>query len=175
MNSTSSPSAANHPASWPVEHLLAECEIKRTRASGPGGQHRNKVETAIVITHLPSKIVGQASERRSQDLNRQMAVQRLRVNLAVEVRSLPDVLSPLWLSRSHGGKISISESHADFPAILAEALDHLAAHHFDHSATAAALQISGTQLVGLLSQESRALEQLNEQRKLLGLKPLVAR
>ena len=76
-----------HPAALPVEKLLTDCEIKKTRRGGPGGQHRNKVESAIVITHLPSKIVGQAGERRSQHENREVAVERLRLNLAVGWRS----------------------------------------------------------------------------------------
>ena len=53
-----------HPAQYPVQRLLAECEINRTRGSGPGGQHRNKVETAIVVVHLPTGLRGEASERR---------------------------------------------------------------------------------------------------------------
>ena len=88
-----------HPAALPVEKLLTDCEIKKTRSGGPGGQHRNKVESAIVITHLPSKIVGQAGERRSQHENREVAVGRLRLNLAVGWRNpLIDEQAPseLW-------------------------------------------------------------------------------
>ncbi|MCY2992774.1 MAG: peptide chain release factor-like protein [Planctomycetota bacterium] len=52
-----------HPAALAIDQLLRECQIVRTRRSGPGGQHRNKVETAVVITHLPSGVKGEASER----------------------------------------------------------------------------------------------------------------
>jgi protein subunit release factor B len=78
--------SATHPAAIAVDELLAQCNVVRTRRSGPGGQHRNKVETAVVITHRPTGCQGQASERRSQDLNRQAAIQRLRVKLATQVR-----------------------------------------------------------------------------------------
>ena len=69
------------------EKLLEQCSVKRTRGSGPGGQHRNKVETAIVITHLKTGVIGEASEKRSQDDNKVVAIKRLRQNLAILIRS----------------------------------------------------------------------------------------
>jgi hypothetical protein len=164
-----------HPAALPIDDLLADCEIVRTRRSGPGGQHRNKVETAVVITHRPTGVQGQASERRSQDLNRQMAVQRLRVRLAIEVRfpvQPDDPPSPLWRSRVRSEKLAVSDGHADFPALLAEALDRLAASEWDAAAAADRLGISASQLVKLLGQEPAALLQLNNARKALGLRLL---
>lgn len=48
-----------------------------TRSSGPGGQHVNKTESAVEITHLPSGIVAVASDSRSQRTNRALALHRL--------------------------------------------------------------------------------------------------
>jgi hypothetical protein len=87
------------------EQLLKACAIHRGRAGGPGGQHRNKVETAIHIVHEPTGIDGQASERRSQTDNHRVALFRLRVKLAVEHREfLPKFAQPsaLWQSRCRG-------------------------------------------------------------------------
>ena len=163
-----------HPAALPVEELLKQCEIERKRRSGPGGQHRNKVETAVVITHRPSGIQGQASERRSQDLNRQMALQRLRVQLAIHLRTPvpPDKPSELWISRVHGRQLAVSSDHEDFPAILAEAIDALAAVDYDVGRAADHWGVSATQLVKLLKLAPEAFLQLNGQRATAGLKPL---
>jgi protein subunit release factor B len=52
------------------------------KASGPGGQHRNKTETGVRLTHLPSGITVNATERRSRERNRTMALERLMERLA---------------------------------------------------------------------------------------------
>jgi hypothetical protein len=161
-----------HPAAIPIERLMEECEVVRTRASGPGGQRRNKVETAVVVSHKPTGISASASERRNQAENQRKAVFRLRVNLAVEIRRPVTPEShptSLWQSRCSGGRIAINPRHRDFPSILAEALDVLAYNDWDMTASAKFLGCSATQLVKLLRNEPRALGRLNEERKKLGL------
>ncbi len=54
-----------------------EVKVEVTRSSGPGGQHVNKTESAVRITHLPTGITSVASEERSQHLNRKLALARL--------------------------------------------------------------------------------------------------
>src|SRR3972149_4052881 len=66
--------------------LLAECEVDTYRASGPGGQKRNKVESAVRLRHRPSGISVIAEESRSQAENRARALRRLRKALALRVR-----------------------------------------------------------------------------------------
>ena len=61
--------------------LARDCDISFFRASGPGGQHRNKTETAVRVLHRPSGTVAAATEERSQSRNRQMALARLRDKL----------------------------------------------------------------------------------------------
>jgi peptide chain release factor len=60
-------------AEWSERNL----KIERMRASGPGGQHVNKTETAVRITHLPTGLSASAQEERSQHLNRKLATARL--------------------------------------------------------------------------------------------------
>ena len=165
----------SHPASLSLDELLSECNIRRQKRSGPGGQHRNKVETAVFLEHTPTGVTAEASERRSQEANRQQAIVRLRMNLAVEVRSDIEpaaVPSDLWQSRCKSGKISVSAEHGDFPTILAEALDHIHAHAWDVKAAASELGCSTSQLVRLLAKEPRALIVVNQQRRERDLKPL---
>lgn len=47
------------------------------RSSGPGGQHVNKVSTAVTLTHLPSGLSVTVSDSRSQSMNRKIARERL--------------------------------------------------------------------------------------------------
>ncbi|SRR5579875_1736232 len=57
--------------------LERESDITYFVASGPGGQHRNKVETGVRLVHRPSGITVTATERRSQHANREVAYARL--------------------------------------------------------------------------------------------------
>jgi peptide chain release factor len=52
------------------------------RASGPGGQHVNKTESAVRATHRPSGLVATAREERSQAMNKKLALARLAASLA---------------------------------------------------------------------------------------------
>ena len=52
-----------HPARLTADRLLGECSQKFMRRSGPGGQNRNKVETAVILTHRPTGVSAEANER----------------------------------------------------------------------------------------------------------------
>ncbi len=161
-----------HPATLPAETLLAACDVERLRRSGPGGQHRNKVETAIRLTHRRTGITAMATERRSQAANLSQASRRLRVNLALELRTFPPQSpSSVWTSRCRGGRIPIRSKHKDFPALLAEALNVLHAADWDLLTAADRLGCTPSQLLKLLKREPRALRNLNGHRAAQGRKP----
>src|SRR5262249_31666984 len=60
-----------------MRKLLENCAGEPSRAAGPGGQHRNKTESAVRMTHRPSGIVRVATEHRSQLRNRELALERI--------------------------------------------------------------------------------------------------
>lgn len=175
-----------HPACLDDDALLAQCRVRRGRSGGPGGQHRNKVETEITLTHEPTGLLAQAGERRSQLENKQMALRRLRLVLATahrcpppappRRRSLDDILapsgSPLWRSRRRGATIPCNPDHHDFPALLAEALDTVAACDWEAPAAAEKLEISTSQLIKLVKDHPPAFQAWNQARKTLHRPPL---
>lgn len=166
---------SEHPAAVPVEQLLKDCDVTRTRRSGPGGQHRNKVETAVVLVHRPTGVRAEAGERRSQAQNHREAVFRLRLNLAIGVRgntTTETPPSPLWQSRCRGGRIAVSISHDDYPTLLAEALDVVTACEMDVKSAAATLGCTMSQFVKLLQSEPRAIAFVNRVRSTRGLPKL---
>lgn len=170
------PTPRDHPAALDDDALLAQCDQKFLRRSGPGGQNRNKVETAVVLHHRPTGLVAEANERRSQGENREAALRRLRIDLALAVRrpvGPHDPPSPLWRSRLKGGRIALSAEHADAPAILAEALDAWADRAGDIPAAAAVLGCSASQLVKLFKLEPKVFTAVNRDRLARGLRPLL--
>jgi ribosome-associated protein len=65
----------------PDDALLAECEETFFVGGGPGGQHRNKTESAVRLVHRATGVTVTATERRSQLQNREAALARLRERL----------------------------------------------------------------------------------------------
>src|SRR5262249_24291870 len=79
--------------------LLDQCEVDTYRASGPGGQKRNKTSSAVHLRHLPSGLLVIAEESRSQHENLARALGRLRQALYLEIR---EDLSRKQLDRDGG-------------------------------------------------------------------------
>ncbi|HZG52611.1 MAG TPA: peptide chain release factor-like protein [Pyrinomonadaceae bacterium] len=60
------------------EDLLRECEVDTFRSSGPGGQHVNKTESAVRLTHRPTGVAVTCREARSQHQNKATCLRKLR-------------------------------------------------------------------------------------------------
>jgi RF-1 domain len=81
--------------------LLAQCEVDRLRGPGPGGQKRNKTESAIRLRHGATGLAAMAGESRSQPENKARALRRLRERIAFDLRQrieLDDYQPPAGLA-----------------------------------------------------------------------------
>ena len=91
---------ASRPPPYALNRAVLEREVRwdTYRASGPGGQHVNRTESAVRLTHPPSGVVVTATENRSQIRNREVAFERLIAKLRV-LNHVPKVRRPTRVSR----------------------------------------------------------------------------
>lgn len=165
------------------DELLAQCRLERFRASGPGGQHRNKTDSAVRLTHEPTGVVGFASERRSQHQNRTVALVRLRRGIALEVRSRlpldmyhpPPTLQrilPQSVQAERPRKQRVGPKHREFWTGVGPLLDLFDAVGASTADCASLLGCSSNQLTKLFASESHLWAAANAIRQRHGLNPL---
>ncbi len=167
----------------PIEELERECRLETLRRSGPGGQNRNKVETGARYYHLPTGLVGEATEERYQGVNRRNALERLRLAIALTVRtpiklteedgapalSKESAAAMRWFARLTGDKLRVAKSNFDYPILVSEFFDTYLAADENLTVAAALLHTTSSQIVRFLAQEPKALEALNVMRAKRGL------
>jgi hypothetical protein len=159
------------------DQLLAQCEVDTYRASGPGGQKRNKTSSAVRIRHPPSGLLVIAEESRSQHENRARALRRLREALYLKLREtvdLPAVAThpDLVAARTAAGRLGVGRKDARFWPAAGLLLDVLAAVEGRVSDAAHAVGLSTGNIVGFLAVEPKVWQQANELRQHFGHKPL---
>jgi len=86
------------------EDLLKECNVDTFRAGGKGGQHLNKTESAVRMTHLPTGTVVSCQDERSQYQNKRKCLLQLREKL-VALNYRPPKRIPTRQPRSAKEKI----------------------------------------------------------------------
>jgi hypothetical protein len=162
--------------------LLAQCEVDTYRASGPGGQKRNKTSSAVRLRHPPTGLIVIAEESRSQHENRARALRRLRQALYLKTREdmRPADLTPARLmaradfqqALDGEGRLGPGRRDARFWPAVGVVLDVLLAAHGSVRDAAAALGISTGNLVTFLQTDAKVWEQANQLRARFGHKPL---
>lgn len=153
--------------------LLAECQVHRYRASGPGGQHRNKVSSAIRLRHQPSDLVVIATESRLQSQNQARALKRLRAAIALVARvPLPEkVVWPESVSVAHG-RLRVSEKNPAIHHVIALVLDAFADCGGRLAEAAKSLGLTSSSLVRFLKEHPKAWREVARIRNAAGLSPL---
>ena len=177
---------ADGPGDWRAyldltdEALLAQCEVDRFRASGPGGQKRNKTDSAVRLRHRPTALTGEANESRSQHENRARALRRLRLEIAFVLRAPVDLdgdavasSSPLAEALS-SGRFAMSPRNARYPAAIAMLFDVIEACGWRLAEAAPLLGLSTSALSRALSAEDIVFRAANERRTALALPTLRA-
>jgi len=150
--------------------LLDECEVDIYKATGPGGQHRNKVSSACRLRHRPTGITATAADCRSQHENRRLALRRLRMNLACRQRRPVDphggetpavvgqcLSSPKAPTSSAARRLQIGRKDYRFWAVAAYLLDLLDANAGRLRPAADALGISTSNLASVLRSDRHLL------------------
>ncbi len=147
--------------------LRKACLEERYKASGPGGQRRNKVETAVRFRHPDSGVSVHADESRSLQENRVRALRRLRGRIALEVRAPFDLESPklpaeFLAQRGPRGDLAVNRHNPAYPLVVATVLDALEAAEGRYAGAARALGLTTSQVMRFLRSDGevwRAVEQ----------------
>ena len=170
----------------PDADLLAQCDVHVYKASGPGGQHRNKVSSAVRLVHRPTQLAATANDSRSQHDNKARALRRLRRRLACSLRqplnladvSIPPVVSEcLFRPRGQAAgqaalRLRVGPKDARFWAVAAFLLDLLEAAEGRLADAAALAGITTSNLATVFQSERHLLAATQEIRKRFGRRPL---
>src|SRR5712692_4775582 len=153
------------------EQLLAQCSVDTYRASGPGGQKRNKTSSAVRLRHPPSGLRVIAEESRSQHENRARALRRLRQALFLKLReevpaeeltaerlaARPDY----GAARDREGRLHLGVRDPRYWPAVGVVLDVLWACEARLSEAATALGLTTAHLGDFLSSDDKVREQAN--------------
>ena len=145
--------------------LLAECAVDCYRASGPGGQKRNKTSSAVRLRHLPSGLSAIAEESRSQHENKAKALDRLRGEIAVGVRlPLPADWKMPPTVHVDAGRLRVRADNPGFHAVTAALLDALNDAQGQPRGAAARVGVTPTSLVRFFAEHGNIWAEANRVR-----------
>lgn len=160
----------------PDETLLKQCKVDAYRASGPGGQKRNKTSSAVRLRHVPTGLIVISEDSRSQHENKAKALRRLRLAIATEIRT-PEVdtsTCPSLMDQyiNPDGILRITRKNDDFLQIASIVLDFLSAHRGAVRDAASSLGTNSSQLTRFLAIEPKVLAAANRIRFENNMKPI---
>ena len=91
----------------------ADFRVQYFKSSGPGGQHRNKTETAVRITDIETGLTCEATESRSREMNKRRAFERLVVKLIKHYEAIEAVNDERKINLGWADKIRTYNEKAD--------------------------------------------------------------
>ena len=158
--------------------LLAQCAVDTYRASGPGGQKRNKTSSAVRLRHLSSGLLVIAEESRSQHENKAKALRRMRQALYLKLREPveaaalnPDglaALSDYGPARDEEGRLHLGRKDPRFWPAVGVVLDVLTAVEARASVAAEALGTTTANLIDFLRVDDKVWQEANQLRQRFG-------
>ncbi len=165
----------------PPEQLLDECKRTPYQASGPGGQKRNRVYSAIRLEHAPSGLRAESGANREAARNRADALRKLRLSLAIAGSRLIPIARPQSSAAPPATetpaappahypafRAKVSVEHKDFPAMVLQALVEFRIHGGEPRPAAERLGVSTSAFVKFLKLDKALLAEANAIRKDLG-------
>lgn len=161
------------------DQLIAQCEVDRYRASGPGGQHRNKTESAVRLRHRASGVSAIGEDSRSQAENKHHAVRRLRSAIALELREpvelqgfAPSARLAAFVAAGTAPLGAKTRQTGAYWAAIGELLDLLVAGNLEIAMTAQRLGITTGALSKLLLHDELVARTVNDLRRAAQMRPL---
>ena len=156
------------------EQLLAQCSTDTYRASGPGGQKRNKTSSAVRLRHRPTGLIVIAEESRSQHENRArlFAPTHAAGDLFARGDATVEKSDAIAAALTKAGRLDVGRKHSRFWPAAAVTLDVFDFHAGRLAETAAALGITTANLVAFLRTDIKVWQRTNEMRTRHGHSPL---
>jgi hypothetical protein len=157
--------------------LLTQCEVDTYRASGPGGQKRNKTSSAVRLRHLPTDLQVIGEESRSQHENKAKCLKRLRQALYLRLRDpiLPEQIPThpdVIIAREADGRLHLRERDPRFWPVAGVVLDVLNVVEGQVSTAAEWMGTSTANLIDFLQTHPKVWQEANRLRATFGLKGL---
>lgn len=165
----------------PPESFLKLCERTNFQASGPGGQKRNRVLSAVRLEHPPTGLRAEGKARREVALNQKDALQKLRLLLALDAAALfadnpdrdPAALRARLPAAWPAFRAKINPDHPEFPNAAFLALAWLILARGELAPPAQALGLSTSAFVRFLKLSGPVLQRARDLRGRFGRPPLL--
>jgi len=158
--------------------LLRRCQVHTYRASGPGGQKRNKTDSAVRLRHRATGLTVVATESRSQHENRARAVRRMREAIALHIRRPLDPETfqpPKWFASclDGSGRLRITRRCRYYYHAVGLVLDVLDGAAGSVADAARRLGMTTSKLVAFLQSDEKLWTQANAVRRRFGREALI--